>query len=118
MTELDPTLLQRLSQVSPTSEDPDLWPRDQFNWLARAGVLGWVIPREYGGSGISSTGLIAGYEQLATACMVTTFVLTQRNGACQRIAGAEHGQSLRDELLPPLARGEQFATVGISHLTT
>ncbi len=55
--------------------------------------------------------------RLAAACLTTTFVLTQRNGACQRIAGSSN-EVLRSDLLPRLARGEIFATVGISHLTT
>lgn len=61
--------------------------------------------------------MLAGYMRLASACLTTTFVLTQRNGACQRIAGSTN-DSLRAELLPRLARGDIFATVGISHLTT
>ena len=75
----------------------------------------WVIPAEYGGDDITSLELTQGYEQLAQACLTTTFVLTQRNGACQRIAGSENA-SLKAELLPALCKGELFATVGISHL--
>jgi alkylation response protein AidB-like acyl-CoA dehydrogenase len=85
--------------------------------LARAGVLGWVIPHEYGGSPVGEGELLAGYTRLAAACLATTFVLTQRNGACQRIAASQNDE-LKSELLPRLARGELFATVGISHLTT
>ena len=98
-------------------EAEDAWPRRQLELLAESGVLGWVIPRAYGGSEASESRMIAGYERLAAACLVTTFVLTQRNGACQRLAGSEN-ESLKLELLPKLARGELFATVGISHLTT
>lgn len=93
------------------------WPERQLEQLAETGVLGWVIPKQFGGSEISPQELAAGYEQLAIACLTTTFILTQRNGACQRIAGSENGE-LKAELLPPLGRGDIFATVGISHLTT
>jgi alkylation response protein AidB-like acyl-CoA dehydrogenase len=54
---------------------------------------------------------------LASACLTTAFVLTQRNGACQRIA-ALGNENVKLELLPGLCRSETFATVGISHLTT
>lgn len=93
------------------------WPKDQFDWLADAGILGWVIPEEYGGSNLSSAELNLGYEQLAAACLCTTFVLTQRNGACQRIAGCDNVE-LKQRLLPDLCAGKLYATVGISHLTT
>ncbi len=93
------------------------WPRAQFELLARAGILGWVIPREFGGTAVSERELLTGYLDLAAACLTTTFVLTQRNGACQRIAGSQNA-GLKADLLPRLARGDVFATVGISHLTT
>lgn len=109
-------LLDRLSAAAPSLEDVGS-PTEQFRWLADAGVLGWVIPQEYGGSEITQEELICGYEQLAIACLTTCFVLTQRNGACQRIAGSESVE-LKADLLPRLAAGELFATVGISHLTT
>jgi alkylation response protein AidB-like acyl-CoA dehydrogenase len=110
-------LLQKLAQLSGPLDAGQSWPAEQFGRLARAGVLGWVIPREFGGVAISERELIAGYVQLAAACLTTTFVLTQRNGACGRIA-ASPNERLKTDLLPPLARGELFTTVGISHLTT
>ncbi len=109
--------LESLEQLSASLEQNQEWPDKQLQELGDAGVLGWVIPPEWGGFGVSDAELMRGYQRLASACLVTTFVLTQRNGACQRIAGATNSE-LKAELLPPLARGEIFATVGISHLTT
>lgn len=110
-------LVDKLAELSGGLDARQEWPADQFGLLAQAGVLGWVIPREFGGSGVTQGELLAGYVQLASACLATTFVLTQRNGACQRIAASANDR-LKAELLPKLARGELFATVGISHLTT
>ncbi|MGE0378032.1 MAG: acyl-CoA dehydrogenase family protein [Planctomycetaceae bacterium] len=93
------------------------WPQWQFERLAESGVLGWVIPPEYGGTGINAEALVCGYERLATACLTTAFIMTQRNGACQRIAASGHDE-LKAELLPELGCGRLFATVGVSHLTT
>lgn len=115
--DFDALLADLASLAGELKDSSDDWPRGQFERLAEAGVLGWVIPREYGGSGITRAELIAGYERLAAACLTTTFVLTQRNGACQRIAGGENDE-LKADLLPGLCSGETFATVGISHLTT
>jgi len=105
----------RIHAESPGAEEA--WPEEPLRWLAENHVLGWVIPPEYGGTDISSEQLTAGYEQLTESCLLTAFVLTQRNGACQRIAGSDNFE-LKSELLPRLCRGELFATVGISHLTT
>jgi alkylation response protein AidB-like acyl-CoA dehydrogenase len=110
-------LLQRLSTLAAQLDAAASWPAEQFEILAHAGVLRWVIPEEFGGTGISERDLLAGYIDFAASCLTTTFVLTQRNGACQRISGSQNA-GLKAELLPRLARGELFATVGISHLTT
>lgn len=110
-------LRRRLADRTADLDRSGSWPREQLAWLADAGILGCVIPREFGGSDVSDVELLQGYDQLAAACLTTTFVLTQRNGACQRIAGSDN-QELKSRLLPDLAIGKSFATVGISHLTT
>ena len=110
-------LRMQLEAAAPGLDDPSAWPADQFTLLADAGVLKWVIPVEYGGSPATQREMLDGYETLAAACLTTAFVLTQRNGACQRIADS-NADELKAKLLPKLAVGELFATVGISHLTT
>lgn len=110
-------LVARLAEMSRSLETQPDWLAEQFTLLARAGVLGWVIPAEWGGSELGQQELIAGYVRLAEACLTTAFILTQFNGACVRIAASDNVQ-LKSELLPQLARGQLFATVGISHLTT
>jgi alkylation response protein AidB-like acyl-CoA dehydrogenase len=49
--------------------------------------------------------------------LTTTFVITQRTGACRRIAEGTNA-ALKQRLLPPLASGQMHATVAVSHLTT
>ena len=110
-------LCRALAELSIRPDAEDVWPAAQLERLADAGVLGWVIPAQFGGSEIPGADLIAGYEFLARTDLLTTFVLTQRNGACQRIVGSTN-EDLKAELLPKLCTGELFATVGISHLTT
>lgn len=110
-------LLNQLLKTTSELENGRSWPGHEFDQLADADVLRWVIPAEWDGTQISAEELVLGYEMLAQACLVTTFVLTQRNGACQRIVACDN-ESLKAELLPGLARGDIFATVGISHLTT
>lgn len=106
-----------LAEMTGHLEDGDVWPGAQFQRLGEAGVLGWVIPQEYGGAAIGPEALMSGYMRLSAACLVTAFVLTQRNAACQRIANSEN-EELKADLLPELCGSDRFATVGVSHLTT
>ena len=110
-------LRERLRDAAPDLDRSGSWPVDQLGWCAEAGVYRWFVPREYGGDAWSDREIIDGYLALSQGCLTTAFVLTQWNAACQRIA-ASANEGLKSELLPRMARGELFATVGISHLST
>ncbi|MBL9123924.1 MAG: acyl-CoA/acyl-ACP dehydrogenase, partial [Planctomycetaceae bacterium] len=116
--ELD-ELCQRLREfaASPAAAAGDAWPGDTLAWCGEAGVYEWFLPREWGGQDWSEADIIRGYLQLSTACLNTAFIITQRSGACRRIAGGVNPE-VAQRLLPDLVSGKSFATVGISHLTT
>jgi alkylation response protein AidB-like acyl-CoA dehydrogenase len=93
------------------------WPEEQLRLCGEHGVYEWFLDPVWGGQGWNEDQVVRGYLALSQACLTTTFILTQRTGACRRIAGSENAP-LKERLLPGLARGDLFATVGISHLTT
>ncbi len=88
-----------------------------MQWCAELGLFRWFIPEAYGGWGWSETQILEGYLAISQSCLTTAFVITQWHAACRRIVASEN-QPLKDRLLPDMASGEKFATVGISHLTT
>lgn len=106
-------LRNRASETDRTGQ----WPAEQLRLCGEAGVYEWFLSLEWGGRGWSDEQVVRGYLALSAACLTTTFILTQRTGACRRIAGSSN-DALKQRLLPGLARGDLFATVGISHLTT
>lgn len=110
-------LLQTLRGKAADVEADDAWVGNQLDDCARAGVFEWFLPTETGGQGWSEADVIRGYLKLSSACLTTTFVITQCTGACKRIAFSEN-DDIKAELLPDLLTGRTFATVGISHLTT
>ncbi len=93
------------------------WPAEQLELCGRFGVYQWFLPGEWGGQDWSELDIVRGYLRLSAACLTTTFIITQRSGACRRIAECPH-RSVKARLLPGLVSGDSFATVGISHLTT
>lgn len=107
----------QLAALTPDLERPGAWCGRQLDLCAQSGVFRWFVPREYGGDDWPEARLVRGYLELSRACLTTAFVITQRSGACRRIAVSDNGR-LKDEFLPGLASGELLATVGISHLTT
>lgn len=103
--------------ASPAADAGDAWPADPLAWCGQYGVYEWFLPREWGGQDWSDADVVRGYLKLSAACLTTAFVITQRSGACRRIAAADNA-ALAQRLLPDLVTGRSFATVGISHLTT
>lgn len=106
-----------LSELAGRADAMPEWPEASWSSLREAGGTRWLVPAAYGGDGLSGRELQERYEWLARQCLTTAFILSQRDAACRRILA--HGSpALAEALLPGLARGEAFATVGLSHLTT
>jgi alkylation response protein AidB-like acyl-CoA dehydrogenase len=110
-------LCHRLEELAPELDRSPGWPTEQLRLCGEYGVYEWFIDPAWGGQGWSEEQIVRGYLALSAACVTTTFILTQRTGACRRIEGCDN-DVLKPRLLPGLAKGELFATVGISHLTT
>jgi alkylation response protein AidB-like acyl-CoA dehydrogenase len=106
-----------LSEHAADADGTTAWPEASWDALRCAGVPAWTVPTAYGGAELGPLELLAGYRQLAGACLTTCFLLSQRDAAVRRIRDSGN-EELRRKLLPPLARGESFATVGLSQLTT
>jgi hypothetical protein len=98
-------------------ERSDAWPETSWRSLADQGALRWNIPVEYNGSALPQRDLLEAYIELASRCLTTTFVLSQRNSACQKIVESSQAE-VKERLLPPIASGELLVTLGVSHLTT
>lgn len=116
----DPALAELCEQLAELARDLDGsgdWPTEQLRICGEYGVFEWFVGTEYGGQAWEQAMITRGHLALSAACLTTTFILTQRTGACRRIETSEN-EALKAELLPALAAGDSFATVGISHLTT
>ena len=115
-----PALAELCSQLAALADDLDKtnsWPAEQLRLCGEHGVYEWFLDSIWGGQNWVDQDVCRGYLALSAACLTTTFVLTQRTGACRRIACSDN-EDLKQRLLPALVSGHSFATVGISHLTT
>lgn len=95
------------------------WVVNRWQQLDRAGFLQWFVPQDIGGSLEIHTeadrlelGMI-----LASGCLTTAFLLSQRNASVLRLAASPYGQT-KTKWLKRSTQGATFSTVGISHLTT
>ena len=110
-------LTDRLANSAGDLDSSGKWPTEQLKWCSDSDVFRWFVPSEFGGLEWDNRAISEGYLALASSCLTTTFVLTQWNAACKRIINSENAD-LKARILPAMAAGDTFATVGISHLTT
>jgi alkylation response protein AidB-like acyl-CoA dehydrogenase len=106
-----------LSIPAPTQTPDGVWPHEAWQSYRDHGVLGWTIPAEFGGVGLSSIDVLSGCIALARRDLVPAFVLTQFQSAITRLCNSARSEP-RAKWLPAMAAGTAFGTVGISHLTT
>lgn len=112
-----PTLLEKLEREAESADVNLAWPAASWDGLKTTGALRWGIPQEYGGDELPPKTFLVNQEMLASACLTTTFLLSQRDAAIRRIR--EFGsEEVQRAVLPPLASGQSLIMVGLSQLTT
>jgi alkylation response protein AidB-like acyl-CoA dehydrogenase len=109
--------LHTLAELAIDADGTVAWPEGSWNALRSSGVLSWPIPIAYDGMSLAPLEQLEGYRRIAGACLTSAFLLSQRDAAVRRLRDSGNDAICR-RLLPALARGEAFATVGLSQLTT
>ncbi len=105
-----------LRQLADRSAAVGPWASGGMRVLAELGILARFVPDDCGGSGGDQATLIQTLSAIATSCLTTALALSQWAAAVRIIATGS--RPIRLALLPSLAKGDTFTTVGISQLTT
>lgn len=116
----NPVYVQAFQKIAEKASSTDLekrWPAEQLRAMTDAGIDALGIPEMYGGKSASAQEIATVYLDCTLACLTTSFAFSQRNAAVQRIVACSSDE-LKQKLLPGLATGGQYATVGISHLSS
>lgn len=93
------------------------WPQSQLEICRQHEFSSLLVPARWQGVDLDEWDMLQNWVMIAQGCLSTAFILTQPAGAARRIVSSTN-PSLQDRVLPRIARGELFASVGISHLTT
>jgi alkylation response protein AidB-like acyl-CoA dehydrogenase len=92
------------------------WRSGAMAELASRGALAGFVPEAHGGTDAGEPALLTLLAAIASRCLTTALALSQWASAVRIIAGGTAAD--REALLPNLARGRTFTTVGVSQLTT
>ncbi|EMI58317.1 acyl-CoA dehydrogenase family protein [Rhodopirellula sallentina] len=114
--------VDELGQNARLRASHDVWPATTWEQCMQAGVPRWFAPASKGDTVIggwdwSPAERLKGLMGIASADLTTAFVLTQFVAAISRMVNSDN-TLLHEQVLPELMTGDQFATVGISHLAT
>jgi alkylation response protein AidB-like acyl-CoA dehydrogenase len=89
------------------------FPRQNIEELGRRGLLGLVVPTEYGGAGAGIPEMAQVLECMAQACASTAMVTLMHHCGTAVIA-ARGSATLKQNILPAIARGEHLTTLAFS----
>jgi alkylation response protein AidB-like acyl-CoA dehydrogenase len=89
------------------------FPRENLTALGKAGVLGLLVPAQFGGPGAGLAEMSQVIDTQAQNCASTAMVTLMHFCATAAIA-AKASDALKREVLPAIARGEHLSTLAFS----
>jgi len=103
--------------IAPTAAERDRtkeFPADNLKKMAELGLLGMMVPPEYGGEGADTISYVLALSEIAYSCAATAVVMSVHNSiVCESILryGSEEQKS---QYLPKLASGEMLGAFGLT----
>ncbi|MFO8056257.1 MAG: acyl-CoA dehydrogenase family protein [bacterium] len=103
-------------QVAPQAEERDKtgeFPDELIKEMARLGLLGMMVPAEYGGSQVGAVAYVLALMEIAYACASTAVTMSVTNLSCEPLLN--HGaDEQKERLLTPLASGEMLGAFALT----
>lgn len=107
---------ERIGSAADLTAAAGPWASGSMATLAEHGLLAEFIPAAHGGREADEADRLATLAAVAGSCLTTALAFSQWAAAVRIITAAD--ASIQATLLPALARGDAFTTVGLSQLTT
>ena len=102
--------------LAPNADEIDRtrsFPRKNIQELGRSGLLGLLVPVEYGGAGAGIAEMAQILETMAQACASTAMV-TLMHYCGTAVIAAKGSAELKQHVLPAVVRGEHLITLAFS----
>jgi alkylation response protein AidB-like acyl-CoA dehydrogenase len=90
------------------------FPREVFTQLGELGMLGVLVPEEYGGAGLTYRHYVAVIEELAAVEPGVALSVAAHNSLCTNHILLFGTEEQKARWLPPLARGEMLGAWGLT----
>jgi alkylation response protein AidB-like acyl-CoA dehydrogenase len=97
-----------LAPIAREYDEEEKFPRVQLDGLAEMGLLGMIIPEEYGGTGFDSVSYSLALEEIAKADASVAVIVSVTNSVCCYPILCFGTEEQKQKFLVPLASGEQL----------
>ncbi len=97
-----------------TVDKEDRFARESVEKVFEAGLGGVIIPREYGGLGLSTLHYVVFIEELTKACPSTAVTFAVTSGLVANFLINFASEGLKKEYLPKLSTGENIGAFGLT----
>ena len=105
------------TEVKPLAEEVDeleRFPAETVEKMAKMGLMGIIVPREYGGAGGDYPTYISAVEELSKHCGTTGVILSSHMSLCVAPILESGHEEQRRKYLPDLASGRKIGAFGLT----
>ena len=89
-------------------DEAEKFPKEQIEGLAELGILGMIIPEEYGGAGFDTVSYAVALEEIARADASVAVIVSVTNSVCCYPILSFGTEEQKQKFLVPLAKGEKL----------
>jgi alkylation response protein AidB-like acyl-CoA dehydrogenase len=97
-----------IAPVAREYDEAEKFPREQLKGLADLGLLGMIIPEEYGGAGFDSVSYALALEEISKADSSVGVIVSVTNSVCCYPILSFGSEEQKQKYLVPLAKGEKL----------
>src|ERR1700744_678001 len=95
-------------------DESQTFPNEVFSALGRLGMMGVVVPEEYGGSGLSYLEYVTIIREISAVCGAVGLSLAAHNSLCTGHILSFGSEEQKKKYLPRLASGEAIGEWGLT----
>ncbi len=92
----------------------DRFARESFEAISRANLAGVIIPKEYGGLGLTTKHYVVLIEEITRVCPSTAVTFAVTSGLVPKFLVDFASEEIKREYLPKLATGEYIGAFGLT----
>ena len=99
-------------------DEDQIFPRDVFKEMGEIGLMGMLVPEEYGGSGLGYIEYKTAIEEVASVCGSVGLSMAAHNSLCTGHILQFGSEDQKKKYLPKLASGEWIGAWGLTEANT